>query len=116
MRFYMKFALIIAFSPCSQQRTNNVESYNREFNKTMGTHSGLLDWCHSLMQEMDEWAERYDMARSGVYKEKQTHREVEWPEIPEEFENRTPPKKEVPPKKRVGKVGVSVAFEFNGFI
>ena len=99
----MKFALIIAFSPCSQQRTNNVESYNREFNKTMGTHSGLLDWCHSLMQEMDEWAERYDMARSGVYKEKQTHREVEWPEIPEEFENWTPPKKEVPPKKRVGK-------------
>jgi hypothetical protein len=77
-----------------------MESYNREFNKTMGTHPGLLDWCHSLMKEMDEWAERYDMARSGVYKERQNHKEVKWPEIPEEFEDWTPPKKKAPPKKR----------------
>ena len=94
----MKFTLI------SHQRTNNaMESYNREFNKTMGTHPGLLDWCHSLMKEMDEWAERYDMARSGVYKERQNHKEVKWPEIPEEFEDWTPPKKKATPKKRAGK-------------
>jgi hypothetical protein len=43
------------------------------------------------------------MARSGVYKERQNHKEVKWPEIPEEFEDWTPPKKKAPPKKRAGK-------------
>ena len=64
-----------------------MESYNRRFGERMGVHPGLLRFVADLEVEAKaEWREAED-ARNGVSEHRTQRGEVEWPEIPPDFDD-----------------------------
>ena len=80
---------------CSVQRTNNVlESYNRRFgNKFPHPNPSLLQFGEIVDVETDEWVKKTEFAQQDVYVNARKRKELEWPKIPEDFEDFVPAKK-----------------------
>ena len=73
----------------SEQRTNNcLESYNREFAYIFGVaHPALLKFVEDLHEKAKRVLRDAEDARDGLVTRKTKRGEIEWPEIPEDFED-----------------------------
>ena len=80
----------------SHQHTNNVmERYNREFNNLFDSPKpGLFVFCERVREEATRWERTHEDALKGKFRHRQKRSEVAWPEIPADFDEWTPPKKE----------------------
>ena len=77
------------------QRTNNVmESYNREFNGLFDSPKpGLFVFCERIKDEAMRWEMRHKDALSGRYMHRQKRKEVRWPDVPADFDEWSPKKR-----------------------
>lgn len=73
----------------SEQRTNNcLECYNREFARCFGVaHPALLKFVEDLHDEAKRVLRDAEDARGGLVTRGTKRGEIEWPEIPEDFED-----------------------------
>lgn len=63
-----------------------MESYNRIFSETMGTHPSLVKFCNDLEKEAKRaWTVVEDARAGRVTHGKKRKEAVQWPEVPDEF-------------------------------
>ena len=69
------------------QRTNNVmERYNREFVGKFTTGSpNLFVFCDVIQAKSQKWVQRHEEAKRGTFTCRQNRKDVDWPDIPEDF-------------------------------
>ena len=79
----------------SLQRTNNVmERYNRDFNKLFSCdRPSLFNFCECLYVEAKRWLTQHEDALNGIFTGGQTRNNVDWPQIPTDFEGWSPKKR-----------------------
>ena len=71
-----------------------MERYNREFNNLFDLpRPGLFVFCERVREEASRWERLHEDALKGKFKHRQKRSEVAWSEIPEDFDEWTPPKK-----------------------
>ena len=72
-----------------------MERYNREFNNLFDSPKpGLFVFCERVREEATRWERTHKDALKGKFRHRQKRSEVAWPEIPADFDEWTPPKKE----------------------
>ncbi len=77
-----------------------MERYKMEFNNLFDSpRRGLFVFCERDREEASRWERLHDDALKGKFKHRQKRSEVAWPEIPEDFDEWTPPKMKRTQKK-----------------
>ncbi len=78
------------------QRTNKaMEQYNRDFNKLFScVRPSLFNFCECLLGETNRWYKRHEDEINGIFTGGQKRGSVDWPMIPEDFEDWSPKKVE----------------------
>jgi hypothetical protein len=72
-----------------------MERYNREFNDLFDSPKpGLFVFCERIKDEAMRWESRHQDALMGRYTHRQKRKDVAWPEIPEDFDEWAPKKRE----------------------
>lgn len=78
-----------------------LEAYNRTFgDKFPHPNPSLLDFGTIVDKETDEWVEKTDYAQQDVYKNARNRKEIEWPKVPDDFDDWKPTKKKCQKNKQ----------------
>ena len=71
-----------------------MERYNREFGGKFTTaNPNLFVFCEVIQAESQKWVQRHDEAKRGIFTGRQHRRDVDWPDIPEDFDVWSPKKR-----------------------
>ena len=59
--------------------------YNRDFGGIFTTGSPQLVFCDVIQAEAQKWIQRHERAKRGTFTCRQNRKDVDWPDIPEDF-------------------------------
>ena len=67
--------------------------YNRDFGGIFTTGSPQLVFCDVIQAEAQKWIQRHERAKRGTFTCRQNRKDVDWPDIPEDFVEWSPKKR-----------------------
>ena len=71
-----------------------MERYNQDFNNLFDCAiPGLFVFCVHVREEARRWEKRHEAALKGNFTNRQSSKEVQWPNVPTDFDDWTEEKK-----------------------